>query len=180
MNTDVMFSSQTSEWETPKDFFEKLDAQYHFNLDVCASPENAKCKEYIGKKLDGLRVQWYGRCWMNPPYGREIELWVKKAYESVRDGWAELVVCLLPACTDTRWFHGYCLKGEVQFIRGRLKFGNSRNSAPFPSMLVIFRRDAENIRSCRSCRYHLGGGMCRLELRAECVKEGYKAWEGRR
>lgn len=180
MNTDVMFSSQTCEWETPQTFFDELDAKYHFELDVCASPENAKCKEYIGKALNGLEVPWYGRCWMNPPYGREIGLWVKKAYESVRDGRAELVVCLLPARTDTAWFHDYCTRGEIQFIRKRLKFGNSKNNSPFPSMIVIFRRDAGNIRSCRSCANHLGGGCCRQNLEAECGKGEHEAWEARR
>lgn len=141
MNSEAMFSSNTCEWETPQDFFEKLDAKYHFELDVCATPENAKCKEYIGKGLDGLEVRWYGRCWMNPPYGREIGKWVRKAYESVRKGHAELVVCLLPAGTDTAWWHEYCMRGEIQFIRGRLKFGGAKNSAPFPSALVIFSRE---------------------------------------
>ncbi len=141
MNRDAMFSSASCEWETPKEFFDRQDAVYHFDLDVCATPGNAKCARYYTEEQDGLVQPWTGRCWMNPPYGRTIGKWVQKAYESVRGGDADLVVCLLPARTDTAWWHDYCMKGEVQFIRGRLKFGNARNAAPFPSALVIFRRD---------------------------------------
>ena len=141
MNRDAMFSSASCEWETPKEFFDRQDAVYHFDLDVCATPGNAKCARYYTEEQDGLVQPWTGRCWMNPPYGRTIGKWVQKAYESVRGEDADLVVCLLPARTDTAWWHDYCMKGEVQFIRGRLKFGNARNAAPFPSALVIFRRD---------------------------------------
>ena len=141
MNRDAMFSSASCEWETPKEFFDRQDAVYHFDLDVCATPGNAKCARYYTEEQDGLVQPWTGRCWMNPPYGRTIGKWVQKAYESVRGGDADLVVCLLPARTDTAWWHDYCMKGEVQFIRGRLKFGNARNAAPFPSALVIFRMD---------------------------------------
>lgn len=137
MNTDVMFSSASDMWETPKDFFKKLDQEFHFNLDVCAVSENAKCATYYTPEQDGLSNPWYGMCWCNPPYGREIIKWVKKASESAKDG--ATVVMLLPARTDTKWFHEYILgKAEIRFIRGRLKFGNSKNSAPFPSMIVIF------------------------------------------
>ena len=141
MNKDAMFSSASCEWETPREFFDKQDAVHHFDLDVCATPDNAKCARYYTEEQDGLVQPWTGRCWMNPPYGRTIGKWVQKAYESVRGGYADLVVCLLPARTDTAWWHDYCMKGEVQFIRGRLKFGNAKNAAPFPSALVIFRRD---------------------------------------
>lgn len=139
MNKDVMFSSRTDEWETPIQFFEKLDEEYHFTLDVCATPENAKCTKYFTRAQDGLSQEWKGRCWMNPPYGREIGAWVRKAYESVRAGDCDLVCCLLPSRTDTAWFHDYCMKGEMTFIRGRLKFGGSKNSAPFPSVVVVFK-----------------------------------------
>lgn len=138
MNTVVMFSSKTDEWETPQDLFDRLNDKYHFTLDVCATPENAKCPQYFTKQQDGLKQEWIGICWMNPPYGRQIGEWVKKAYESSRGG-GVIVVCLLPARTDTRWFHNYCTKGEITFLRGRLKFGQQKNSAPFPSMIVVFR-----------------------------------------
>ena len=139
MNTDVMFSSATDEWETPQDFFDKLDSEFHFTLDVCATDENAKCPNYFTRAQDGLSRGWGGNtCWMNPPYGRKIGAWVKKAYEESLNGMT--VVCLLPARTDTKWWHEYCMKGELRFIKGRLKFGGCKNSAPFPSVVVIFRK----------------------------------------
>ena len=138
MNADVMFSSKTDLWETPKDFFNKLDAEFHFNLDVCALPENAKCAAFYSPAVDGLSQPWYGNCWCNPPYGRQVGRWVAKAAQSAAEG--ATVVMLLPARTDTAWFHDYIYgRAEVRFVRGRLKFGGSANSAPFPSMVVIFR-----------------------------------------
>ena len=134
---DVHFSSKSDDWETPQPLFDRLNEHYHFGLDVCASAENAKCARYFDRETDGLKQSWTGRCWMNPPYGREIGKWVKKAYETAKKRQG-LVVCLLPARTDTAWFHDYCLKGQYTFLRGRLKFGNAKNSAPFPSMIVIF------------------------------------------
>lgn len=137
MNTTAMFSSKTCEWETPIEFFKELDAKYHFTLDVCATKENAKCEKFFTREDDGLAQNWSGVCWMNPPYGREIGKWVKKAYESALRG--VTVVCLLPARTDTAWWHDYCMKGEITFIRGRLKFGGCSNPAPFPSAVVVFK-----------------------------------------
>ena len=136
-----MFSSKTDDWETPQDLFDKLDQEFEFNLDVCATRDNRKCRNFYAKELDGLKQDWSGVCWMNPPYGREIGKWVQKAYEESLKG--STVVCLLPSRTDTKWWHGYCMKGEVRFIKGRLKFGNSKNSAPFPSAIVIFRGDTQ-------------------------------------
>lgn len=141
MNNEVMFSSKTCEWETPQAFFDALNDEFHFDLDVCAIAENAKCPQYFTKEQDGLSQQWHGRCWMNPPYGREIGKWVRKAYESVVTGECQLVCCLLPARTDTAWWHDYCIKGKIRFVRGRLKFGGSKNSAPFPSAVVIFKKE---------------------------------------
>ncbi len=133
-----MFSSKTDQWETPQDFFDRLNDEFHFNVDVCAAPGNAKCGTYFTKESDGLLQSWRGTCWCNPPYGREIGKWVQKAYLSSRDG--STVVMLLPARTDTKWFHEYIYnQAEIRFIKGRLKFGNSKNSAPFPSMVVVFR-----------------------------------------
>lgn len=141
MNTDLMFSSKTGLWETPQDFFDELDQEFHFDLDVCALPENAKCARYYTPEQDGLSQPWAGTCWCNPPYGREIGSWVRKGFLSSVEGGAT-VVMLLPARTDTRWFHEYIYgKAEVRFIKGRLKFGGSTNSAPFPSMIVIFMEE---------------------------------------
>lgn len=133
INTEVMFSSKSDMWEMPQDLFDRLDAIHHFTLDVCAVAENAKCENYISPEQDGLKTKWEGCCWCNPPYGREIGKWVEKAYNSNCK-----VVMLLPVRTDTKWFHNYCMKGQIEFLRGRLKFGESKNSAPFPSMIVIF------------------------------------------
>lgn len=112
------------------------NAEFHFDLDVCATPENAKCERFFTKAEDGLKQSWGGgTVYCNPPYGREIAKWVKKASEE-----DALTVMLIPARTDTRWFHDYIYgKHEVRFIRGRLKFGGSMNAAPFPSMIVVFR-----------------------------------------
>jgi len=137
MITSGLFTSQTDEWETPQWLFDKLNKEFNFSLDVCANQENAKCSKYFDKTADGLTQEWIGICWMNPPYGRQIGKWIKKAYESSLRG--ATVVCLLPARTDTSWWHDYCMKGEIRFLRGRLKFGDSKNSAPFPSAIVIFR-----------------------------------------
>ena len=138
MNTEVMFSSKTDEWATPQDLFDRLNDEFHFTLDVAANADNAKCKQYFDKNKNGLNWDWGGCCWMNPPYGREIGKWVKKAYEESLKGCT--VVCLLPSRTDTRWFHDYIYgKAEIRFIKGRLKFGGCKNSAPFPSMIVVFR-----------------------------------------
>lgn len=141
MNKDVMFSSKTDQWETPKVFFDDLDALFHFTLDACALPENAKCEKYFTPEMDGLKQEWGGVVWCNPPYGREIGRWVEKGYLSAKNGCT--VVMLLPARTDTKWFHEYCYMNRfatVRFVKGRLKFGGSRNGAPFPSMVVIFRK----------------------------------------
>ena len=140
MNKTVMFSSQTDMWETLKEFFTALDAEFHFQTDVCATKQNAKCKEYITPEQDGLKEPWSGVCWCNPPYGREIGKWVKKAHNTAQQGAAD-VVMLLPARTDTRWFHEYIYgRAEIRFVKGRIKFGGGKANAPFPSMVVIFRR----------------------------------------
>jgi phage N-6-adenine-methyltransferase len=139
--TGAAFSSKTDQWATPQDFFAVLDAEFGFNLDVCASALNAKSKRFFTVEDDGLKQEWTGKCWMNPPYGDEIGRWVKKAYESAQAG--ALVVCLLPARTDTGWWWDYARYGEVRFLKGRLKFGNSTNSAPFPSAVVIFGKPAK-------------------------------------
>ena len=140
MNTDVMFSSATDNWSTPQDFFDKLNDEFHFTLDAAASPDNAKCTNYFTEEQDGLAQSWGGHTvWCNPPYCRKTGLWVKKAYEEhQRTGCT--VVMLLPSRTDVRWFHDYILgKAEIRFIKGRLKFGGNKNSAPFPSIVVIYR-----------------------------------------
>ena len=135
----VHFMSTKIEWETPQDLFNNLYHEFGFDLDVCATKDNAKCEKYFTKDDNGLGKSWgKNTCWMNPPYGREIGRWIEKAYNESLNG--ATVVCLLPARTDTKWFHGYITgRAEIRFIKGRLKFGGSKNSAPFPSMIVIFK-----------------------------------------
>ena len=138
----VHFSSKTDLHATPQDFFDSLNIEFNFELDVCATPENAKCRRFFTKETDGLKQDWRGSVWMNPPYGREIGSWMKKAHESACNG--AVVACLVPARTDTNWWHDYAMKHEVIFIKGRLKFGNAKHSAPFPSALVIMRKPSQD------------------------------------
>ena len=140
MNKDLMFSSKTDIWETPKDLFDTLNKEFNFTLDVCALPENAKCEKYYTPENNGLSQNWDGIIWCNPPYGRQIGSWVRRALFASVAG--NTVVMLLPARTDTRWFHEYIYNREnveIRFLKGRLRFGNAKNSAPFPSMVVVFR-----------------------------------------
>ena len=135
----VHFSSKKDDWGTPTAFFNELNQRFQgFDRDVCASAHNAKCKKFWTVEDDALSKTWKGYCWMNPPYGRQIRHWVKKAYESAESGEAT-VVCLLPSRTDTTWWHDYVMKAEtLWFIRGRLKFEGAQNAAPFPSVIAIF------------------------------------------
>lgn len=140
MNNSVMFSSKSDMWATPQDFFDQLDAEFHFDLDPCADESNHKTERYFTKEMDGLSQNWGGcRVFCNPPYGRDIAKWVEKAFhEGTKDN--TIVVLLIPARTDTKYFHDYIqYRSEVRFVRGRLKFGNQNNAAPFPSMVVIYR-----------------------------------------
>lgn len=142
MNTQLMFSSKTDLWATPQWFFDELNTEFHFSLDPCADEFNHKCEKYFTKEQNGLSQNWAGETvFCNPPYGREIPMWVKKCFEEVCFGSCPCAVMLIPARTDTQWFHKYIYgKAEIRFIKGRLKFGNSKNSAPFPSMVVVFRK----------------------------------------
>jgi phage N-6-adenine-methyltransferase len=141
---NVHFSSKSDEWATPQWLYDHLEREFLFSLDPCASAENAKCERFFTKKEDGLKQSWCDKTvFMNPPYGRAIGLFVKKAFDETTEG--ATCVCLLPARTDTRWFHGYCMKGEIRFLRGRLHFGNCPTPAPFPSMIVVFRPRALKI-----------------------------------
>lgn len=118
--------------------FDSLDGIHHFTLDPASTDKNAKCEKHFTEREDGLSQSWGGySVFCNPPYGRAIPLWVKKAYEESQKPNTK-VVMLIPARTDTAWFHDYCVKGKIEFLRGRLKFGDSKNSAPFPSMIVTF------------------------------------------
>lgn len=137
--SSVHFSSATDNWATPQSLFDELNAKYGpFTVDVCASAGNAKCEKFYDMAMDGLAQDWSGeRFWMNPPYGRAIGHWMKKAHDSWRSGGAS-GVCLVPARTDTAWWHDHAAKGTPVFLRGRVRFGDGRGSAPFPSALVLF------------------------------------------
>ena len=133
-----LFTSKKQDWETPQDFYDNLDDEFHFTLDPCASHDNAKCEKYYTEEDDGLTKSWEGETvFMNPPYGRVIGHWMKKAREeSLKSN--TRVVCLVPARTDTRWFHDNCMDAELRFIKGRIRF-SGKDPAPFPSMIVVFR-----------------------------------------
>lgn len=140
MKKEVMFSSATGLWATPQDLFDRLDAEFHFNLDPCADDENHKCEKYYTEAEDGLAKDWGGyRVFCNPPYGRDLKRWVEKAYrEGCKDN--TLVVLLIPARTDTTFFHDFIMhRSEIRFISGRLRFNGHSENAPFPSMIAIFR-----------------------------------------
>lgn len=136
---DVHFSSKTNEWATPQCFFDRLDAEFNFTLDPCSDGLNAKCGKFYTQEDDGLTQSWTGeRVFMNPPYGRVIGDWVRKAYEESQKG--AMIVALIPARTDTRYWHDYVMKAdEIRLVKGRIKFGDGSNSAPFPSAVVVWQ-----------------------------------------
>jgi phage N-6-adenine-methyltransferase len=139
--SDWYQSSDSDDWWTPQWVFDMLDQEFGFEIDVCASAENAKCERFFSREDNALDQEWAGVCWMNPPYGRSgdqgIYQWMQKARQSAQAG--ATVVCFVPARTDTLWWWDHALEGEIRFIKGRLKFSNAANSAPFPQAAVIFR-----------------------------------------
>jgi len=135
------FNTGKQTWETPDEIFEPLDKEFGFTLDVCANSDNTKCKEFIPEEIDGLKTRWASFpkqiCWMNPPFGEQGK-WVKKAYEESQQGC--VVVCLLPARTNTNWWHDYVMQNEVRFIKGRPKFKGAKHGLPQPLAIVIFKK----------------------------------------
>lgn len=146
INTEIMFSSKKDDWETPQEVFDKLKEEFHFTLDPCADENNHKCKKYFTREQNGLLQDWKSETvFCNPPYGRKIGSWVRKCYLHGKNG-DGFAVMLIPARTDTKWFHEYIYNNknaEIRFLKGRLKFGGSKNSAPFPSMIVIFNESED-------------------------------------
>ena len=140
------FSSKSDEWATPQSYFDEINKEFNFNLDPCATEDNHKCDKYFTLENDGLSQNWGGcRVFCNPPYS-QIDKWVEKAFRETRND-NTLVALLIPSRTDTRYFHNYIYnRAEIRFVKGRLKFGDGKNSAPFPSMLVIFR--GANLKEC--------------------------------
>ena len=135
---NIHFSNNTNEWSTPQKLFDRLNWIFNFTLDPCATKENAKCQKYYTKEQDGLKKDWNNeKVFMNPPYGREIGKWIEKAYKESLKG--TLVVCLIPARTDTKYWHDYIFnKAMIKYLKGRLKFNDTKNSAPFPSAIIIY------------------------------------------
>lgn len=152
MNTDLHFSSASSDWATPQDFFDEVEKRFgRLDLDVCATAENAKCEDYFDLELDGLKQPWAPKdCWLNPPYGRGIGAWMAKAAVEADKG--AVVIALVPARTDTKWFRAAYEKASYLYlISGRLKFGGCENAAPFPSALFLF--ESCTIEECCQVRY---------------------------
>lgn len=156
--TEGLFSSRTEEWATPVNVFQSIEKQlgYKFVLDVCATEENAKCKKHYTKEIDGLLQSWQKDAqtqqdyksdyaiWMNPPYGKEIGKWMKKALNEAQGG-TYPVVCLVHARTDTKWWHDYAMQADkIYLVKGRIKFGG-KDAAPFPSCIVVFKNTFEKI-----------------------------------
>ena len=140
------FHTERNDWETPDELFNEMNAEFCFTVDLAASAENAKCKRYFTADDNALRQPWKGVCWLNPPYGEardnRLAVWVKKAWEESQRG--ATVVMLIPARTNTNWFHDYCLRyGEVRFVRGRPLFKGAKHGLPQPLAFVIFRTKAE-------------------------------------
>jgi phage N-6-adenine-methyltransferase len=172
----ALVTSRTDEWETPQELFDALNHEFGFTLDVCATKENAQCPDYFSEAEDGLKQEWRGVCWLNPPYGREIAKWIKKASESARRG--AIVVCLIPCRTDTAWFHDFILgKAEIRFLRGRLTYANANHPAPFPNAVVVFSNKRRFETSKRLCldglegRSELGSPVCQVDQKAKSQAE---------
>lgn len=147
MISRTLYSSNTDLLETPQWFYENLDNEFHFTLDACAIKENAKCEAFISPQQDALSQPWNGRVWCNPPYGRKIGMWIQKAQKEIHTNQnCKIVVMLIHARTDTKWFHNFLYKKpnvELRFVEGRLKFCGAANCAPFPSMIAILRREED-------------------------------------
>ena len=149
MINGALFSSAKDDWETPQSLFDELNKRYHFQLDAAANAKNHKCDEWYGTDKDGLCMPWNSITWINPPYGRSVYYWVRKASKEVKYGNCPIAVMLLPARTDTKWYHEFIYHAErdrfypgihVSFLRGRLKFVGAQYPAPFPSMIVEFKK----------------------------------------
>jgi site-specific DNA-methyltransferase (adenine-specific) len=153
--SSTLYSSRSEEWPTPQTFFDALNCEFHFTLDPCATRNNAKCGRFFTKRQNGLEQCWgRHRVFCNPPYGRSMCDWARKCFEASRGG--ATVVLLAHARTDTRWFHNwvYGKATEIRFVRGRLKFGDGKQSAPFPSLVAVYR-PSNRMRRTRLCSKQL-------------------------
>jgi len=137
------FESHKQEWETPAGLFDRLNREFGFTLDLAADATNAKCSAYYTVKNDALKLPWHGVCWLNPPYGAKqhrLSDWVRKAFREAQTKAGCTVAMLIPARTNTRWWHDYCMRAaEIRFINGRPKFGDAKHGLPQPLALIVFR-----------------------------------------
>ena len=140
--------NRTDVWATPQELFNQLHSVFNFDLDVCALPENAKCDRFFTPEIDGLKQEWTGTCWMNPPYGSEIKYWIAKAAETATKG--HTVVALVPSRTDVGWWQEHCMSREIHYIKGRLKFGGCKHNAPFGCAVVVFRPSLSDVKWVRN------------------------------
>lgn len=140
---DNRFASKNQVYETPEKLFNVLNNEFGFTLDVCATDENRKVDNFIGEDIDSLTQDWNGICWMNPPY-KDMKKWIIKAYKETIRNENTVVVCLIPARTNTTWWHDYCMKGEIRFIKGRPKFKGCIHGLPQPLAIVIFGKEYKN------------------------------------
>jgi phage N-6-adenine-methyltransferase len=174
MTPKCLYSSASDLYSSPPDLFRELDRRFGpLTLDVCALPENAKCPNFYTPEQDGLKQPWTGRCWCNPPYGRKIRKWLLKAVKSALTG--ATVVCLLPARVDTRWWHELVepYAAVIEFVKGRLLFGGSKNKAPFASVVVVFEPISEQ--ECRWCgRMFMPSRKDAIFCRAACKQAAYR------
>ena len=145
---ETKFDSHKQEWETPSDFFNRLNCEFHFDIDLAADAKNTKCPTFYTSKDNALRLPWHGTCWLNPPYGKrqhKLSDWVQKAFEETQSRplvrlTSCTVVMLIPARTNTKWWHNYCMKAaEIRFVNGRPKFGDAKYGLPQPLALIVFR-----------------------------------------
>ena len=134
----IMVSSKTNEWATPQSLYDELNQEFQFTLDPCATKKNHKCDKYYTIQDDGLLKRWEGVVFMNPPYGGNTKAWIQKAYQESLKG--AVVVCLIVSATDRSYWHDYIFPyaAQIRFLRGRLKFGDSKTTAPFSSAVIVF------------------------------------------
>ncbi len=155
MGADKYNASGKTDYETPQNLFEEWNRIFQFNLDAAANCDNCKLNQYISPELDAFEENWYcpdsslpartkGRVWLNPPYGRGIDKWIRRAIEQVKGGYAEFVLMLLPSNTDTKWFHNLCKQGKIKFLPSRITFVGEENPMKNGSMLVLFGEDPTN------------------------------------
>jgi phage N-6-adenine-methyltransferase len=138
MTNQYINPAKNDQWGTPQRLFDQLNQEFKFTLDACATEKTAKCKKYLTTQEDALLQEWDTKTFCNPPYGQPLLNWISKAYAESKKG--KIVVMLLPARTDTEWFHRFCLQPsvEIRWIKGRICFNDAKGKAPFPSMIVIF------------------------------------------